>query len=500
VTAVALGSKLPGVTSSPTPAALSAFLKGIEPRADVLARAQAGPALDSPCLLAEVRAEFSARAPKLPLAEWPLRYWGLLLAREELARPLLEPAGHPLYRLAHTRRLAVLLRLVVGLEPPGAARVMGLSETAYRALWSDAQEKLEENGVGPAVLQRWNEAFQTEVRGVGSARSNSAAKASSRPRKAAWRLPWRPNRLQAGLGLVALLLLVLLAASFVWPPMPQAPASPTAVQVPAALQPSQAAAPAKRNLQVELVVDPDFGLLGSSPTDAWHQGVGFFSWRLVRNGGALPATASAEWSSLPSEWALLAPETQQLLRPVQAAWPTLETEMRTELQLNAARWQAMSTEERLQRRDAYAAWLQRPALERADLRSRFAAWSALSMEEREALESEVSGFAALPADEQQKQRESFAALSLQEQRDWDLGPRLGSTLPGLRPLLAFVPAAEQVLLVDALQALPDADREALATRVAAMGTAQRAALRGRVLAAAPEQRLALLVQAAERAR
>ncbi len=489
------------MTSSPSPAALTAFLKGIEPRADVLARAQAGPSLDSARLLAEVREEFCARAPKLPLAEWPLRYWGLLLARDELARPLRQAPNHPLYRLAHTRRLAVLLRLVVGLEPPGAARVMGLSETAYRALWSDAQDKLEEDGVGPAVLLRWNEAFQAEVRGGGAAlASGVGARPAARAADSTAGTSWRPTRLQAGLGLVALLLLAVWVATFVWPPPFASGAAAPIDDTPAALPPASEQAPAQRDLKTELVVDPDFAVLGASPAAAWREGVGFFSWLMVRDGGALPVTAAAPLVPELADWAALTPAVQQWLTPVQAAWSTLDTETRVELKANAERWQAMTSEERLQMRDAYAEWLQRPALERAALRGRFAAWSALSVEEREALDATASAFALLPAAEQQERRDAFAALDVQEQRDWDLGPRLGSTLPGLRPLLAFVPVAEQSMLVDALQALSDSDRKELANRVAAMGTAQRAALRGRVLAAAPEQRADLLKQAAENPR
>ena len=93
-------------------------------------------------------------------------------------------------------------------------------------------------------------------------------------------------------------------------------------------------------------------------------------------------------------------------------------------------------------------------------------------------------------------RAAFAALDAQAQRDWALGPRLGAQLPGLRPLLAYVPADEQAALIDALEALGDEARQALATRVATMGTAERAALRGRVLAAAPEARPGVLAEAA----
>ncbi len=69
-------------------------------------------------------------------------------------------------------------------------------------------------------------------------------------------------------------------------------------------------------------------------------------------------------------------------------------------------------------------------------------------------------------------------------------------MPGLRPLLAFVPATEQVALIAALESLGEPTRTALAARVAAMGTAQRAALRGKVLAAPAEARPALLTEAA----
>ena len=150
--------------STPSPA-LAAFLRGIEPRALVLARAQAGPSLEAEPLLASVREDFTARAARLPLADWPLRYWGLLLARDELACPSGATPSHPLYRLTHTRRLALLLRLVVGLEPSGAARVLGLSETAYLALCTDAEDKLAVLGVGPAASKREIErAYRTQMK------------------------------------------------------------------------------------------------------------------------------------------------------------------------------------------------------------------------------------------------------------------------------------------------------------------------------------------------
>ena len=63
--------RLPGVSAIPS-SALAAFLRGIEPRARVLVRAQAGPSLDDEALLVGVREEFAARAKALlePLAAY----------------------------------------------------------------------------------------------------------------------------------------------------------------------------------------------------------------------------------------------------------------------------------------------------------------------------------------------------------------------------------------------------------------------------------------------
>jgi hypothetical protein len=484
------------VTSTPS-SALPAFLRGIEPRARVLSRAQAGPALDDERLLADVREEFSARAARLPLAEWPLRYWGLLLARDELGRPSGQTPAHPLYSLTHTRRLALLLRLVVGLEPAGAARVMGLSETAYRALWADAEDKLAEQGVGPAVLMRWHEAFQREARG-------EAASADAPPRTPARHAApigrprgprWRPTPLQWGLGAVALVLLAVLAATFIWPPAPIVPATAagSADAAPTTLEASPGSPP--RDMAAALVVDPDFTLLDAAPAAPWREGVAFLSWATVQRGVALPTPVDPS-PAVARPWGSLPADRQALLAPVQAAWPALDAAAQADLLANAEAWAGYDTARREALRTAYAAWVQRPALERSALRAAHAEWKALDAGEREALTATAAALAALPVEAQQAQRAAFAALDAQSQRDWAVGPRLGTQLPGLRPLLAFVPASEQAALIAALEALGEPTRAALAARVATMGTAQRAALRGKVLAAPADARPGLLAEAA----
>lgn len=476
-----------------------AFLRGIEPRARVLARAQAGPALDDEALLADVRAEFSQRALRLPLAEWPLRYWGLLLARDELGRPSGETPAHPLYSLTHTRRLALLLRLVVGMEPAGAARVMGLSETAYRALWADAEDRLAEQGVGSAVLMRWHEAFQREARG-----DTAPAEAGPRPparHTAPNRLKraprGRPTPLQWGLGAVLLGLLAILAATYVWPPAPMTPppssSPPAGPLAPASLE--VAAGPPQRDIEADLVVDPDFALLDAAPATPWRDGVAFLSWATAQRGVPLPTPVAAPpVGALP--WSAIPAERQALLAPVRAAWPALDAAAQADLLAHAEAWAGYDLARREALRTAYAAWLERPALERSALRSAYAEWVALDAGERAALTATAEALAALPAEAQQAQRAAFAALDAQAQRDWTVGPRLGAQLPGLRPLLAFVPAGDQAALVAALEALGEPTRTALAARLAVMNTAQRAALRGKVLAAPEASRPALLTEAA----
>jgi len=502
VTPAARLPRLPAVSPS-RPTALAAFLRSIEPRARVLALAQAGPALEVEALLAELRQAFGERAPRLPLAEWPLRYWGLLLAREALMNP---PAGrldHPLYLLSPTRRLALLLRLVVGLEPAGAARVMGLSAEAFSTLLADAEEKLAVAGVGPAVLLRWQEEFQAAVREAAApAPSAGPVPPPARP-PGARRLPglpggwrgWRPGPLQVGLGLVALLLLAVLVATFVWPPGPMAPASPAASPeaAPAALAPVAPAAP-RRQLDAELPLDPDFALLAEPAASPWREDLGFLAWWVAQQGRLPPPPPPA--APPPADWSGLPAEARRLLAPLQAAWPALEPEARAGLLANVERWQGAEAGQRTAWVAAYAEWLALPAQERSQRRAAYARWRSLDAVEREALTAAAARFAALPEAERQALRERFTALDEAARGDWALGPRLGAQLPALRPLFAFLPAGEQAALLEALDALDEAQRQRLGARVAAMGVAERAALRGRVLAAEPEARAALLAEAA----
>ncbi len=492
------------------PPTLAAFLRGIEPRADVLLRAFAGPELDSAVLLARIRGDFVALSARLPLAEWPLRYWGLLLAAPELQSPARGLPRHPLYDLTPTRRLALLLRLVVGLEPAGAARLLGLSEAAFRALWRDAEDKLAEVGVGPEVLLRWQESFQQQVRATASARPDAAppqappgrarpagptepARTAADATRPSARRSWPPQRV--ALGLLLGVLLLALAATFLWPPgRGSAPAADGPPQPLAAPAPP----PREAGLEERLLVDPDLEML-LAPEDApWRIGVGLLSWWSAQRGDALPALGPAAPAPVAVDWAALPAALRARLAGIEAAWPALTAAEQAALRARAEAWQALTPERRAALRAAYAEWLARPALERSALRAAHAEWRALEAGEQQALVALAADWRALPEADRQALAAAFAALPAAKREDWGLGPRLGRQLPGLRPLLAFVPADQQVALIEALEGLDDAQRAALAERLARMGTAQRAALRAEVLAAEPAARDALLRAAAAR--
>ncbi|HVJ36840.1 MAG TPA: hypothetical protein VM687_03430 [Stenotrophomonas sp.] len=150
--------------------ALTAFLKGVERRADVLASLQCGdPDLANRALAATFRA-FQTRAGEWPMAVWPTRFWALLAATPALREPSRTPHWPTglaaLAPLAAEDRLALLLRIVVGLDETVAADVLGVEETAYRQALARACPR---DAAGHPDAQEWRalaEAAQRELREV----------------------------------------------------------------------------------------------------------------------------------------------------------------------------------------------------------------------------------------------------------------------------------------------------------------------------------------------
>lgn len=121
---------------SPTAAgALSAFLRGVERRALVVAELQTGDAARAEQALVAVMRAFAAVASDLPMAQWPPRFWQLLAARQALRET---PTGRWDGSLAHLGsldplvRLALLLRIGAGLDEDTAARLLDTDVDGYQ--------------------------------------------------------------------------------------------------------------------------------------------------------------------------------------------------------------------------------------------------------------------------------------------------------------------------------------------------------------------------------
>ncbi|MGH8105881.1 MAG: hypothetical protein ACREO2_06165, partial [Arenimonas sp.] len=142
--------------------AMQAFRRGIDRRAYVLARAQCGDDDLLQSALIGVDTAFNAEYAELPISQWPIRFWTLLLSRKELAQ------GHSpwpaLASISHGPRAALLLRLVAGLDFSHAAQVLNISETTYRFALERGLEQLHAAGFNFAELERLRDSFFDEVK------------------------------------------------------------------------------------------------------------------------------------------------------------------------------------------------------------------------------------------------------------------------------------------------------------------------------------------------
>ena len=167
---------MPDSSSPPrpvSPSALSAFLRGIERRAYVLALVQVGRDRDAEAALARTIHAFQTLAAVSPLSAWPAGFWSLLLAQPELSSG---NGGAPeLVTLGSGPRAALLLRLVAGLDFAHAAQVLGISEDTYRFALQRALHQLGDAGVSFSTLRGLRERLHRQVKTLPAERTRALA-------------------------------------------------------------------------------------------------------------------------------------------------------------------------------------------------------------------------------------------------------------------------------------------------------------------------------------
>lgn len=292
----------PGPRPGP-PAALSAFLRGVERRGAVLAELQAGDAAAGDAALAAAMAQFRPIAAQAALGEWPSRFWSLLLTQPGLRHrtpvAIALEATDRLAELGSGPRAALLLRLAAGLDENEAAAALGVAAPSYRLAlqralprhadgradplaWQQLREQVHRRikTLPPERLQRLSQARETALAGEAAAtaaggRRVAAAAAPDRPR---WLMPL----LWSGLGACALAF----AATF-WSDGPAGRWLAGADRI--EIEPLPAAsAPAERyQRESGLIAHRDFELIADPAGEAAAADLAFHSWLAALDAGRI---------------------------------------------------------------------------------------------------------------------------------------------------------------------------------------------------------------------
>lgn len=272
------------------PAALTAFLRGVERRGTVFAELQAGAAAPGDEALAATLRAFRTIAARTPFGDWPRRFWALLLASPLLRRPAPEAGWAPqfaaLSRLGSGPRAALLLRLVAGLSEEDAAAVLGIARPTYRLALQRALPHRDDGTPDAAAWHALGDAAQAAIRHLPAerlahlARQREAAIRGDKPdavvvddrgvRRPRW---WRP-----ALWIVAAATVLAVAATFLPQARPTGPGDGDSririealppPQAPASTFSADALLPTHRDL--DLLLDPDEGAAASRDP-------GFYAW------------------------------------------------------------------------------------------------------------------------------------------------------------------------------------------------------------------------------
>ncbi len=152
------------------PAALTAFLRGIERRGAIFAELMCGDAAAAEQAFAVALRHFRGHALAQPFAHWPRLFWRTLLAspvlRGGVAAPRWAPDFEDLGRAGAGPRAALLLRLVAGLTDAEAAAVLGVAPATYRLALRRALPHREDGSPDPDAWRALDRHVQDAIRGL----------------------------------------------------------------------------------------------------------------------------------------------------------------------------------------------------------------------------------------------------------------------------------------------------------------------------------------------
>jgi hypothetical protein len=292
--------------SSNAAGALSAFLRGVERRALVVAELQCGdPTVAEQALVAVMRA-FTGIASDVPMAQWPDRFWILLAHRHPIRVPAAGGTWAPglahLPTLSPPARLALLLRIGGGLDEAAAAQILDLPVADYQRALAEACPRDAQGQPDAAGWRMLAEQVQQRLRELPVERLQRlhqpapAAAAGARP-SPSWRAPAedapaprrRPTRragrpLWRGLLILAATTAALLGGAYAWkqlrhtaPPEASVPQGAVSIDNPVQVEalgdaPAADVAPADPAMaaaDAAMLADPDLAVVRDADLYAW---------------------------------------------------------------------------------------------------------------------------------------------------------------------------------------------------------------------------------------
>ncbi len=310
------------------PAALSAFLRGVERRGALFAELQCGDHDAGDTALAAAMRAFRKHAGGWAMADWPRHFWALLAATPQWrqAAPTAQwpPPVRALAALEPTHRQALLLRLAAGLPEAEAAAVLGIAPQAYEQALAAACPRDADGEPDSRAWRTLAEAIQQQLRDLPPqrlahlARLREAAIVGARVERPERPVhgagsnaygsppPPPPRRRWPWVALVLALCAAALAATWWWPQWRLSQGADTAVdngaqrlqdEVEITTEALPAQAPAARfDATAALLTHPDFELVLDAQGEAIARDADFLAWYA---GGASQLPEAAAESAEP---------------------------------------------------------------------------------------------------------------------------------------------------------------------------------------------------------